>query len=186
MKEAFNLAIRLFVITAVATIALAFINKSTSSVIAERQAQELKEALVVAYPEGQDFEEMDESELNKYIGEKSPIKAVYNVNGGEGHVYQVSSKGGYGGAIEFIVGIKDGKTIGYSTLSHSEAPGFGAEITEPEFAEGVKDVVTTGNVGYSTSPDENEIQAISGATITTKCITNGINAAADVDNQINQ
>ena len=60
MKEAFNLAIRLFVITAVATIALAFINKSTSSVIAERQAQELKEALVVAYPEGQNFEEMDE------------------------------------------------------------------------------------------------------------------------------
>lgn len=186
MKEAFNLAIKLFIITAVATIALAFINKSTSSVIEQRQAEELEKALVVAYPEGQDFEELDEAELGKYIGEKSPIVAAYSVNGGEGYVYQVSSKGGYGGAIKFIVGIKDGKTIGYSTLSHSETPGFGAVIAETEFADGVKDVITTEDVGFAEAPSENEIQAISGATITTKCITNGINAAAAVDNQINQ
>lgn len=184
MKEAVNLAIRLFIITAIATLVLAVLNGLTQPVIAERQAFELAESLGVAYPEGEKFEPLSAEDASQYLEEGSFIKEIYSVNGGEGYVYNVVAKGGYGGDINYIVGIKDSVIQGFSLLSHSETPGFGAAAEEPEFAEGVTGTDASGEIGASKDPADNEIQAISGSTITTTAILNGLNQAAQVQNQL--
>lgn len=186
MKEALNLAGRLFLITAVAALVLGFANSKTAPVIEEMQAQKLAESLKVAYPEGENFEPLDPAESDKLIEEGSFVKEIYSVNSGEGHVYNVMAKGGYGGEINFIFGIKDGEIVGFSILSHSETPGFGAQAAEPEFAEGVIGVDATGDVGASESPAENEIHAISGSTITTTAITAGLDQGAKIDQKLSE
>ena len=78
------------------------------------------------------------------------------------------------------VGIKsDGTVSGVSIGSHEETAGLGAKATEPEFyeqfagkpADGSLSVIKNGTAG------ESEILAISGATITSKGITDAVNTA---------
>ncbi|MBQ2617784.1 MAG: FMN-binding protein, partial [Synergistaceae bacterium] len=86
---------------------------------------------------------------------------------------------GYGGQIGFVVGItKDGTVKAINILNHSETPGLGAKSTEPEFYGQFADksslplkVVK----GGASNPDE--IAAISGATITSNAVTDGVNGA---------
>lgn len=186
MKEAFNLSSKLFIITAVAAIVLALLNSATEPIIEARAEEELQNSLAIAFPGGSEFVPLGQEGFKAYVDEKSPIKEVYDVDSGQGYVYLVESKGGYGGPIKFIVGIKDQETLGFSVLSHSETPGFGAAITEEGYDQGITGVNTSGEVGYNLSPADNEIQAISGSTITTKCISNGINAAASLDRELNK
>lgn len=187
MKEAINLAGRLFLIAAVAALVLAVVNSITAPVIEANSQEQLKDSLGVAYPEGETFEPIDESISSQYTGEGSPINEIYEVDGGEGYVYNVSAPGGYNGNIDFIVGIKDGVFTGFSVLAHSETPGFGAAVTEDEFAQGVTETQATGEVESSADGSgENEIVAISGSTITTDAVLGGLNEAVQVNSEIAQ
>ena len=95
-----------------------------------------------------------------------------------GWCVNVSSKG-YGGMVGFVVGItKDGTVKAINILSHSETPGLGAKSTEPEFYTQFndKDKLPLKVVkGSASNPDE--IAAISGATITSNAVTDGVNGA---------
>ena len=65
-------------------------------------------------------------------------------------------------------------------MVHSESAGFGAEMEQDFFKEGMVGVSMDDEVGYSESGSENEIVGISGATISTTTIVKGINDAREV------
>ena len=97
-----------------------------------------------------------------------------------GYAITVTSRGGYGGDIKFTVGfLLDGTVSGISYLSIAETAGLGMEAKNTSFTN--KFVGKTGG-NFIVNKDNtqglpNEIDAISGATITTRAITQGVNAA---------
>ena len=188
MKEMKTLALRLFIITAFAAFILSLANNFTSPVIADRRAKELEESLRLAYSDADEIVKDEESEVSLLLEktENSAVKEVFKCSkNGEatGYVYRVVSKGGYGGSIEFIVGIENsGETTGFKVLSSQETPGFGKKAEEEFFEEGVKENnINSGELVAAEIPStDTDIQGISGATISTNCILTGLNAVANV------
>ncbi|MDY3006222.1 FMN-binding protein [Anaerococcus sp. AGMB00486] len=174
MSKALKLGIKLLIITAVSALVLAFTNSITEPIIKEADQEKLNESLKVAFPEANNFEEVKGNFPASIVG-------VYKADGDKGYVFDIISKGGYGGDIEFILGVdSDNKITGFSPLKHSESAGFGLQMEEDWFKEGVKGVSMDNKVGASQSGSENEIVGISGATLSTTSIVNGINTAREV------
>lgn len=168
MKETLKLALILFIITAVSAGILAVVNNSTSVIIAERQAEELAEALKVVSPEASEFEPADEATLASIQENYPMVKNLYSAtDGGElkGYVFDLVGKGGYGGDILFILGINHEtlEITGLQVLEHGETPGFGAAAEEPWFSEGA--------IGAT---EAEGIEVIAGATKTTDAIKGAI------------
>lgn len=95
-----------------------------------------------------------------------------------GYVAAVTSHEGYGGDIRIYVGVtKNGVTRGISILEISETPGLGMraqEVLKPQFENRAADQFVYTKSG---AMSDSEIDAISGATITTNAVTNAVNAA---------
>lgn len=96
-----------------------------------------------------------------------------------GYVITVTAKDGSQGSITFSVGIQnDGTVNGYSITSIAETPGLGMKAEEEEFYSQFEDKnVEAFNVVKQTPASDDEIEAITGSTITSKAMANGCNAA---------
>ena len=108
------------------------------------------------------------------------VRADIDENTYVGYAVTVTSKGGYGGDIQLTVGfLLDGTVTGISYLAISETAGLGMEAKNTEF---INKFVGKSGGSFVVDKDNteglpNEIDAISGATITTRAITQGVNAA---------
>ena len=95
-----------------------------------------------------------------------------------GYVITVTDKEGYGGDITLTVGIQKDKTVnGISILSINETAGLGMEAKEKKFKKQFENKKVDSFVYQKEASAENEIDVISGATITTNAVTNGVNTA---------
>ena len=85
---------------------------------------------------------------------------------------------GYGGGMQFSMGIaSDGTTKGISFLSLSETAGLGMRADTDDFKNQFKDKnVEAFSYTKSGASADDEIDALSGATLTTNAVTNGVNA----------
>ncbi len=100
--------------------------------------------------------------------------------------YAFTAKGpGFAGTIEVVVGLKiDKKTMfGLRVLNQKETPGLGTKIMEEKFTGQFKGLSIEPKIEYvknkkPTKP--NEIQAITGATISSRAIVNAVNARVAV------
>ena len=106
-----------------------------------------------------------------------------------GYAFTVTTSEGYGGDIQFAMGIQDDGTLnGISILSIGETAGLGMNADKPEWKgqfAGKKAEVFSVTKDGATSDDQ--INAISGATITSRAVTNAVNAAVYfVDNCLAQ
>ena len=103
-----------------------------------------------------------------------------------GYVVTVTTSEGYGGVIQVSIGIAvDGTVKGIEMLSISETAGLGMNADTPEFKAQYADVLTEEFVVTKTGATaENEIDAISGATITSNAVTNAVNSAIAYFNQV--
>ena len=94
-----------------------------------------------------------------------------------GYVITVTTHEGYSGDIQFTIGVRtDGTLNGMSILSISETAGLGMraeEVLVPQFAGKKADSFVYTKSGASA---DNEIDAISSATITTSAVVDGVNA----------
>lgn len=95
-----------------------------------------------------------------------------------GHIFSATSKDGYGGNIKISVGMtSEGVITGLGFLEIAETPGLGMNATNPEFKDQFQgkssDSLVVKKGGASA---DNEIDAISGATITSDAVTNAVNA----------
>lgn len=170
MNKTSTLVVKLFIISAVAALILAATNRMTAPIISERQEEEFKQSFTQAYPDGKDFKSVEKN-VNEFIEE------VIEVSDGSqqvGYVFKGIGKGGYGGDISYIIGVNnDGVVQGFKALKHSETQGYGSKMESDEFVNGVKDVNISKGVTYGAGNKETgEIQQISGATRSTKALTN--------------
>lgn len=185
-------AVILFVITLIAGICLGGVYTVTKEPI-EIASQKAKEAAYKnVFPEADKFPASDEitaqiAGANEALagmgfGNVLVDEAVQAVDASGaviGSVVSSSSKDGFGGLVSITVGIDaDGTIKGIEFLSISETPGLGMNATKDTFKgqfPGKKaDSLTVTKAGASA---DNEIDAMSGATITSKAVTNAVNAA---------
>jgi electron transport complex protein RnfG len=97
-----------------------------------------------------------------------------------GYAVEVAPSG-FGGAITMMVGVSvDGKVLGISIISHAETPGLGA-VSAANTDKGVsfREQFQGLIAGITIGDGENQIDALSGATITSKAIVEGVNAALE-------
>lgn len=176
MKENFKLGGILLIITMIAGLLLGFANDLTKEAIIEN-SKISKEDLKYIMPEA---EKIQDSSIE--LDAEGNIKEIYEaVNGSDviGYVLKVTSKG-FHGAIDFVVGISNEDTVtGIKVLSHSETPGLGAKISEEKFTERFKNKPATDylEVVKVTPNKDNEVEAISGATTSSKASVNAVNEA---------
>lgn len=181
MKDILKLGATLFAICAVAALVLGVTNNITAPVIEERNIQASNEARKNVLPEADEFKELEGMNSDIVLEVYEGIKDGQVI----GYTIKTSSKG-YGGAIELMVGIsKDSKITGVEIGNHSETPGLGSKATEPMFKNQYvnKDVLNSLLVVKGSTNNDNEISAISGATITSNGVTSGVNAAMKIYNE---
>ncbi len=188
MREVIKLGIILLIITSIAAVVLAFSNYFTKDIIANVEEKANNEARMEVLPQAKNFKPLDEESLKEIQSENSKVLEVYigydeseNI---AGHTIKAASPG-YGGDVLVITGISaEGKVTGMKVVSHQETPGLGANSTKPDFQNQFqgKSVSTEITVVKSSPSSENEVQALTGATITSRAVTNGVNIAREIFN----
>lgn len=192
-SKAFKNCLALLLITLVAGLALAFVNEITLKPI-ETAEYNAKMAGYEEVFQSAEFAEIDNSSqlIDEYNSDKNcsvdDVLAVKDENGNVvGYVMSATSPSGYGGNVTVAIGINcaDDSITGMKVLAQSETAGLGARCTEDEFKSQFKTLsanviayVKGGNADHT----NNEIDAISGATITTNAVTEAVNTATDFYN----
>lgn len=183
-KETISISLKLFIITAVAALCLAFVNKITSPVIAENQVKTMEASQKEVMPEATIFEEVNllNSDVNKE-GSTCLIESLYKAKKDSediGYVVNAVSKSGYGGDIRVMVGIRADLTVNKVKITESsETAGLGLKASEPEFIDQYIGRAGSLNVIKNSPPttEGSDIAAISGATVTSRAVTDAVNAA---------
>ena len=183
MKEMLKNAGILLAITVIAGFILGAVYQITKEPIAEAEATAAMEAYKEVFSDASDFTEIEVNEGVLAEGgiTGTDINKVMEAKGADGsvigYVFVITNHEGYAGDIQFTLGISnDGTTNGISILAISETPGLGMEaenVLKPQFA-GKK--AAQFNYTKTGAVSEDQIDAISGATITTNAVTNGVNA----------
>jgi len=94
-----------------------------------------------------------------------------------GAAIKVTDPNGYGGNVELMVGITvDGRVYAVSILQHKETPGLGSKIGDSAFSDQFKELEVPSG-GLKVRKDGGTIQAITGATISSRAVTHGVNEA---------
>ena len=184
MKNMLKDAGILFAITLIAGLLLGCVYQVTKEPIAAQEALKKEKASREVFEDAAAFEDLEgfseeaaQAVLTEggYTGASVNAcqKALDDAGNTAGYVLTVTTHEGYGGDISFTLGIQND---GISLLSISETPGLGmqaGDVLVPQFA---------GKNAYpyaytkTGAAQNNEIDAISGATITTSAVTNGVNA----------
>lgn len=191
MSKIIKDAMALTAITLVSGLALGAVHGITEEPIARQEELAKQEAYQEVFPDASEFEAvtldegLTEQLRSSLDGEGYTAQSIQEVmealdGSGEkmGYAFTVVSSKGYGGDIQFSIGIQnDGTVNGISILSISETAGLGmkadTEEFKSQFAGKQVDAFTYTKNGASA---DGEIDAISGATITTNAMTNGVNA----------
>ena len=165
-----RLALTLLAITAVVAAALAGVNSITKPEIEKLTAQKTQAAIEAVLPGGGELVEFPATAL---------VSKVYASE--TGYAVEVTP-GGFDNTITMMVGVdKEGNVLGIDIISHTETAGLGA----------VADAATPAGVSFreqfagkagsvSVTKDGGEIEAITGATITSRAVCAGVNAALEV------
>ena len=175
----------LTVISLITAFLLGLVNGVTKDKIAAIDAEKTRVAMSAVVPEGSEFTdalELTDDVVAAAKAQGGTITELYGVtNGGAeaGYVAKVSASGSQG-TITMMVGIDANKAItGISVVSHSETSGIGTKVVgnEPNTA-GVPVLDQfQGMSGAGSLVVGSNITAVSGATVSTKGITMGANAA---------
>ena len=185
-KDMFKLGLNLLIISAIAALLLAFTNNVTADTIAKRNEQANAEARKLVLESAQDFEQVKDVKTDNSKGVE--VSEIYEAKDASGNTVGYTLKvlpSGYGGTIELMVGIDSvkGQVSGINVVSNSETAGLGAKATNPEFSDQYKGKpLEELSVLKNGTPGDTEIKAISGATITSTAVTNGVDAAIEVYN----
>lgn len=176
----------LLVITLISGLLLGLVYQITKEPIAAQQEKAKQEACQEVFAEAASFSAIEVVELDAQIWAEAgyaeetidEVMAAQN-DAGEtlGYVITVTTKEGYSGDIRFSIGIKeDGTVNGISILEIAETAGLGMraeEVLKPQFTD---KVVEKFEYTKSGATSDSQVDAISGATITTNAVVNGVNA----------
>lgn len=175
MKEILKLGGILFLVTAIASAVLAFVNQKTQPIIAEQARLELEKALTTALPQA-DKNAIDKQEDGTYIGYTDTTRQ--NI---AGYIYLAKGKG-YSSEIQTLVGIDTTGTIrGMKIIYQVETPGLGTKTTEvrhgettPWFQQQFIDKSFNEIELTKDAQQTDKIVAITGATISSNAVTGSV------------
>lgn len=174
----------LTMITLVAGLGLGLVYEVTKAPIAQAKETEKKEAWQKVFPEADinDFEQVDidqaaADQALADMGVNGTIDEACTV-GDMGYVVTATDKDGFGGSIQVTVGITgDGTVNGVSILSINETAGLGMKAAEVSFYGQYEGKQAEKFVVSKDGGDGEPIDALSGATITSRSVTGAVNAA---------
>ena len=203
MSQMIKNTLKLCLITLVAGILLGAVYEITKTPRKNQEEKTQQQAYKKVFSQADSFQELsqmgqgDEEGIyqaaQEYIASKAEgavltqgevliDKVVYAYEKEEckGCVVTVTSKEGFGGDIQFTVGVtKEGTISGVSVLSISETAGLGMKAKEDSFLDQYKqdEKVVQFTVTKKGEEGADKIDAISGATITSNAVTKGVNGA---------
>ncbi len=178
----------LTVISLITAFLLGLVNGVTKDKIAAIDAEKTRVAMSAVVPEGSEFTdalELTDDVVAAAKAQGGTITELYGVtNGGAeaGYVMKISASGSQG-TIVMMVGVDANKAItGISVVSHAETSGIGTKVVGNETNTAGVPVLDqfVGLSGAGSLVVGSNITAISGATVSTKGITMGANAALAV------
>ena len=191
MKTILKNTLSLTVITVIMGILLGVVHYVTADPIRLQEEKKVEEAYRAVFPDADHFQErnLDESlteRLNSalaaegYDGEEiNAVEDALDAEGGQmGCVLTVTTSEGYGGDIQLAMGVaSNGTTCGISFLSIDETAGLGMRADMEEFRSQFEEKRVDSFVYTKTGASgDNEIDALSGATVTTGAVTDAVNA----------
>lgn len=190
-------ALALFCITLVAGVLLGFVYEITKDPIKKKEQEAKQKAYQTVFADASEFKynediisvvekapellsDMEATKGADYSGItiEEALEAYDASNTLIGYVMNVITANGYGGNIKISIGIRvDGTVTGMEILSINETAGLGMKANEKSFKNQFKDK-NVEQFAYTKTgaTSENEIDALSGATITTKAVTGAVNA----------
>ena len=185
-NSAFMVALKLFLITAVAALCLALANMATEGVI---EANNLKAELQTkkeVLSQASEFKKLNfaESDISQAASNGVRVEE-FNIGLEKdrcvGYVVTVVSPNGYGGDVKVMVGLDAELNILKTVIvSAAETPGLGGNASKPKFIDQFKGKSGKLKVVKGEATKDDEISAISSATITSKAVTESVNAATEL------
>ncbi len=179
VKQILVPTVTLTLICLIITGLLAVTNNITADKIAQQNAQAAAASRLEVLPNAAGFEERQMGDATYYVGKDQSGQEV-------GYVFTTAAAG-YGGDVQVMTGIgADGVVTGVTILSHNETPGLGAKADDPSFTDRYKKAVPEGGfvLKKGTPSADNEVAAITGATITSTAVTNAVNEAVELYSQV--
>ncbi len=169
MKKLIRISLTLFLICALVAGALAGVNAITQDRIQENQLEKTRNAIALVLPGAQG--------MTRVFTGTDAVREVYAPAADspvQGYAVLVAPAG-FGGEIRMMVGIDaQGAVSGISIISHTETPGLGkVAADETDRGQAFRDSFL-GKTGTVTVSD---IDALSGATITSAAVAEGVTAA---------
>lgn len=199
-------ALILTLITLVAGLALGAVEGITKAPIAAAEENTKRAAYETLFPDAASFEEdtafdgvaaiaVAEEAVPAVVGGDWPsgsvsidahVAALDASGNAMGDIFTVTNKKSYGGSITLSVGISsEGTLTGYMLTDISDTPGLGMKAKEPKFMDQFSGLTANILSVVKATPGEDQIEAISGATITSRAVTNAVDAAVAYYNSVN-
>ncbi len=165
--------VALFIICLVATTLLALANNVTAPIIKKNSAQSEAESRMEVLSDAKSFEDKTFEGISYAVGLDGDNNQV-------GMVFSTTSKS-YGGDLVVMTGVdNDGKVTGIQILQISDTAGLGMKAQTDSFKDQFKGLVNGIKVAKNTADhDNNEILALTGATITSNAVATAVNEALD-------
>jgi electron transport complex protein RnfG len=166
--------IKLFAIATLVTVLLFLTNGITEAKIAQNQAEADIQSRQEVLPEADGFEE-------KTVDVDGVTYTYYEATNGAGYVFSGANKG-YGGDVVSMIGIaSDGTITGVKVTEQAETAGLGAKWAGTDAAgqekrDQYKGAIPDGGA-FAVVKDGGTIEAVAGATITSRAVTNDVNDA---------
>lgn len=174
LKEYLVPTVTLFVICLVATFLLGMTNSVTEPIIEKLSVERELKSRQTVFPDAVSFGEA------AVLDDGTSIVAALDEAGSTIGYVVVNSEKGYGGDISVMTGVDiSGKVTGVNILDHSETAGLGANAANESFRSQFEGLIS----GITVSKDkagENSIDALTGATITSRAVVRAVNAAIEV------
>ncbi len=183
MREIFKLSLFLLLVAGISGAGLSYVNDLTGPLIEKQILQKKIDSFKEVYPQADKVENESAAWLKApYDPSLKEVNIAYRSGAPAGVLYAVETKG-YSGPISTLVGfdIATTKLTAIKVLSQRETPGLGAKAKESAFQDRYKDKNSAVplEVSKTTPTRENQIQAITASTITSKAVTKGVNAARE-------
>ena len=183
MRDIFKLALFLLMVAGVAGAGLSYVNGLATPLIEKQILQNKLDSFKEVYPQADKVENESATYLkDAHDPALKEINIAYRSGMPAGVLYAVDTKG-YSGTISILAGfdIAAARITAIKVLSQRETPGLGAKAKDRAFQDRYKDknAATPLEVTKTAPVKENQIQAITASTITSKAITGAVNAARE-------
>jgi electron transport complex protein RnfG len=193
MKQEVRYVVVLTLIAAGAAALLAVVNQVTAGPIAEARRNKTLKALrqvLPAFDNEPDLEMRLVSDVDPQTlpaSQRDRLPQLYPARkAGElvGAAVRVTDPTGYGGDVTYMVGLQGDAAaptvIAYDVLSHKETPGLGTKLEGSSFQEQFRELAYPADGDLKVRKDGGTIDAITGATISSRTATQAVNQAVSL------